>query len=546
MNNDDDPIQRDTIPLERQLASNMASTGKRKAGESEKKKSDRKRIKARKEFGDKPKGPTVVTPGFNLAGRPAQIKDSALKKTLRRHVAPSNPGWATDHYWLFHVKTNRSEWVRFFPDSLTLTLWGNYDNPTRLVAGTAEQRAEKHSLRAKSGFPFMFMDPSVMGSGFVKDVSVTINGVQVPTNSYNSHHLLHYVRLCSIFNNKPRPYFATSADIARPTTRLAATPTMSQACLPFDYETYNSTRGSRIPVYLDGKFPFDFKNRTLETLDGVSEPTLYFPPDSDIVFRVELYKDRIESIFHDGVANLAGYIGADNVQKPTGNLALSFQDVKMEFEIAQLNEKEHLRALEQFTKGAYATYNYDVPRAQYQAILSGQSYVENNFQIPPHCRLIYISFLPSHAAFVMETTNKPLSNWSQFPEHQSGMRLSFAGEQDLICELMERFGDYDESDQLSKKTYYDYLKERKIFRGKFEDLFPRPGGVNSIVQTVVLDVKPYYSEKTELLSIKQHFTSGAHRSPDHRQILVLSVHTDGRAVCKYGGAAQSWVWHFDE
>ena len=87
---------------------------------------------------------------------------------------------------------------------------------------------------------------------------------------------------------------------------------------------------------------------------------------------------------------------------------------------------------------------------------------------------------------------------------------------------------------------------KNLFRGKFEDLFPRPGGVNSIVQTVVLDVKPYYSEKTELLSIKQHFTSGAHRSPDHRQILVLSVHTDGRAVCKYGGAAQSWVWHFDE
>ena len=489
--------------------------------------------------------PRVVAPGFNLAGRPNQVKESSLKRTLRRHVTPSNPGWATDNYWLFHVKTNRSEWVRFFSDSVTLQLWGKYKNPRKLDGGTPEQNAEWYSLRSKSALPFMFLDPTVMGSGFVKDVSVTINGVQVPTNSYNSH-LLHYSRMCGVFTDRPRPYFSTNSDFVVPTARVNVGGALSQACLPFDYETYSAVRGSRIPVYFDGKFPFDFKNKTLETLDQSPEPTLYFPPDSDIVIRVELYKDRAESIFHDGCANLAAYVNNEAAAKPTGDLALSIQDVKLEFEIAQLSEKEHIRALEQFTKGAYATYNYDIPRAQYQTLLADQSYVENHFQIPPHCRLVYINFLPSHATFVIESTNKPLSAWSQFPEHQTGMKISFAGEPDLVCELMERFGDYDENFQLSKKTYFDYLKERRIFRGKFDELFPRPGGVNSIVQTLVLDVKPYYSEKTEMLTIKQHFTDGGRLSPKNRQILVLSVHTDGRATCKYGGAAQSWLWHFDE
>jgi len=481
------------------------------------------------------------TQGFNLAGRPNYLKDAIVKRAFRESTGLFDSTTANEMYWQFRVTTNSSEWVRFFPDSVTVQVFGQYNNPARDAASAnAQTAAVKHSLRARDALPFMFLDPSVMGTSFVRDVEVIINGVRVPTNVYNNH-LIQYARMCSIFSNKPRPHFRTTADLNQ-VNRDQTPHNMRQAMLAFDHETWNATIGSRIPVYLDGKFPFDFKNRTLETIDRQAEPTLYFPPESDIFIRVHLYKDKIEGIFHDHCNTHAGYFDANNKERPTGDLAITFQSVLLEYEKSILYESEHIKAMEQFAKGALAQYQYDIPRSQFQTILGGQSFTENIFQIPPLCRLLYILFLPSHATYVMEQTHKPLSGWSRFPANCTRLQLNFANEGNLITESFERFGDYDEAHQLSKKTYYDYLRERDILQASFDHLFPRQPGVYSLIQTFVVDTKNRMSQKTEMLKVQMEFTNEV--SPNQRNILIMSVHPTGFATCRHRGAKEGWEWNF--
>ena len=66
----------------------------------------------------------------------------------------------------------------------------------------------------------------------------------------------------------------------------------------------------------------------------------------------------------------------------------------------------------------------------------------------------------------------------------------------------------------------------------------------SIVQALILDLGHLESQKTEVLSLKMRF--GADRSQADTQIVCVSVHTNGRAVCRSAGAQYEWDWKFNQ
>ena len=296
---------------------------------------------------------------------------------------------------------------------------------------------------------------------------------------------------------------------------------------------------------MDGIFPFDFKNKTLESLDKKPEPTLYLPPETNITITLSLHKDKIESIFHDGTSDLAVYFAAAAAPRPANEMALTFQDVLLEYESAELNSAEHVKAMNQYQKlGGVGIYDFDIPRGQHQALLAGQSYTENNFHILPHCRLVYVMFLPTWAVFVQDQLRKPLSSFSRFPTHCTDMNLAFAGETNLITANLERLGFINETHQISKKMLFEYYKENGFFSGTFDQLFPPGDDVYSILQTLVLDLGHLESQKTEILAIKMKFAETP--SLTNTQVVCLSVHTNGRAVCKSAGAQYEWDWKFNQ
>ena len=493
-------------------------------------------------------GPPSI-PGFNLAGRPESLFKT--DKGLKRHEVKSTGPYHTSNinnesYLHFLVPSNKNEWIRFNSESLTVSLYGTYDNAARVAADAAntETGAEKHALRALSQRPDMFLDPSVMGTGFFHRVDVSINNVPVPTNSAIGGLLLQYVRCCRVFNDKPGPHFATTNDTTYGADRTKNKPPMAKAAQPFDYVTWNSTTGVRIPVYLDGIFPFDFKNRTLQSIDGKKVPELYFPPDTTIEFKFHMHRDKIYSIFHDQVT-MTNYFTNDPIQKAAHNPKLTFVDAVLQYESAELKASEHVKAMAQYNAGGFGIYDYDIPRGQYQALTAGQSYTENNFQIMPYARLVYLLFLPDHATFVMENTRRPLSGLSKFPENCTKIQLSFAGEESLITNKFERFGVRGEDHQISKKIYYEYLKSNKMIADTYSEMFPREAGVSSLIQAFVIDLKSYYSDKTEILSVKCEFSAGQ-TSPERNQIACITVHQNGRAVCKNGGTPFNWIWNFTQ
>lgn len=489
---------------------------------------------------------TPPLPGFNLAGRPDYLKnrEGGLKKNQVKTSGPYHtPDINTESYWHFVIRSNKNEWIRFNPDSISLVVYGSYNNPTRDAASRVPATAaEKHALQAGIGAPFMYLDPSVMGTSFVYRVDVSINNVPVPTNSYVGNLLLQYVRCARIFNHQAKNFIALNTDIASTATRANLNSAMKKATSAFDYFDPLSSQGARIPVYLDGIFPFSRKNSTSESIDKTREQNLYFPPDTSVEIRVHVYRSKMEGVFHHQLS-MSDYFGLGVATTPDADITLTFQQVILEYEAVELKASEHIKAMKQYLAGGLGTYTYDIVRGQHQSLESGQSSTQTVFQIPEFARIIYILYIPDWATFPMESTKKPLSGFTRFPANVTSISLGFAGEQHLITERFENFGVANTHNEISKKIFYNEGKKNRKHNLLEEQIFPRTKGVYSLVQAFVLDVQDYMSDKVELLTIHHEFASTS-TSPAKQQVVCLSVHPNGKATCRSGSTQYEWIWEF--
>ncbi len=496
---------------------------------------------------------TPPLPGFNLAGRPETLKnkDGGLKRNEIKSVGPYHTNNVnTDTYWHFVIRSSKNEWIRFKPDSISLILYGTYGNPNHLAADeNPERAAARHALRAGLSRPNMFLDPSVMGTGFVDRVDVSINNVPVPTNTAVGKLLLQYVRMARIFNNKPGPTLTKNTSAVFPAVvaggRNALTSALALGTTPFDYFTYNTPTGQRVPIFLDGIFPFDFKNRTIESVDKHKEHNLFFPPDTEISIKVHVHPSKIEAVFHNQIDMINYFVTDAAADRPTGALALTIQEVTLEYESAELMASEHLKAMKQYIDGGLGVYDYDIVRGQNQPLTANASFTITSFQIMPQARLAYILFLPDHATFPQEATRKPLSGLSRFPANSAKLSIEFGGEKNIITPFFEHFGHRTENHQISKKIYHDYLIRNNMTSFKFDDFFPRTdAGDFSLIQCFVLDLKNHMSDRTELLNITSTYSGG--QSPTNQQVVCLTVHPNGRATCRSSGTNFDWIWSFSQ
>jgi len=292
---------------------------------------------------------------------------------------------------------------------------------------------------------------------------------------------------------------------------------MKKAVSAFDYYDPLSDQGARIPVYLDGIFPFSRKNATSESIDKTREQNLYFPPDTCVEIRLHVYRSKTEAIFHHQLT-LSDYFSTTRTTATAANadITLTFQQVTLEYEAVELKAPEHIKAMKQYLAGGLGTYNYDIVRGQHQSLESGQSSTQTVFQISEYARIIYILYIPDWATFPMKSTNKPLSGFTRF-----------AGT----------------NNEITKKIFYHEGKSNRKHNLSFDQIFPREKGVYSLVQAFVLDVKDYMSDKVELLTIQHEFASTA-TSPAKQQVVCLSVHPNGKATCRSGSTQYEWIWEF--
>jgi len=513
---------------------------------------DSKNVKKKKQAGELitepvPKTPqpkSALPPGFNLAGRPEQLKHrNGIKRAETKVEFPYQTGNINStSYWQFVIKSNKEEWIRFNPESLSATVYGTYTNPDYLEGSAEPARRNKDlALRASSGSPFMYLDPSIMGASFAYKTEVYINNQPVPTNSAVGSLFQQYVRCARIYHGRAKNYFATNKDITSEGIDKSAT--MLKATSAFDYSDRLATRGTRIPIYMDGVFPFDRKNRTIESIDQVREQSLFFPPDTEIIVKLHIYRSKMEAIFHTSM-NVTNYFDAeqDSLPAPTGEVKLTFQDACLEYESVVLEETEHIKVMKDFENGGEGNYDYDIVRGQHKALEADQSTSQVVFYIPSMARIIYILYLPDWATFPQEHTRKPLSGWSRFPANATGINIHFAGASNLVTEKFENFGtNFKSNDEISKKIFYEYAINSRMLNCSFEELFPRNTDTYSLIQGFVLDVKEQMSDKMEKLTIHHEFSRNS--SPKKQQVVCISVHPNGRAICRSQGPFR-WVWEF--
>ena len=523
------------------------SNKKGKKGDSENfTEKDVQDVKKRVVFSDAPK-----IPKNNLAGRPDTLIRSEFKvrsnvvKVAKPYHQSQNLG--TESYLHFVITSNKNEWIRFRPDGLSIVIYGNLTRAAGAL-GTAEDNATTWSLRARDGNPHIFIDPTVQMTGLVKSVDVTIDNVPVPTNSAIVDFQLHYTRYSRIFCKNPGPIFKRWKQVNFNQTGANMKSPMVEATDPFDHKVYNWTQGNRVKIFLDGIFPFSTKCKTLEAIQNEPAENVWFPPDVTIDIKVHMYRSKFESIFHSGIDSLTEYFNpAAVVNAPAERPTMSILSAELAYEVVELNQEDHVKSLAAFQTGGMSIYRYNIARGQHQTLTSGVSYTENVFQIMPMASLVFIAFLPDWATFVMEAKRKPLSGFSRFPANASKTEVTFASEP-LVLKELENLGSNTTTHEDSKALYFEYLKKLGIANKlKFEDMFPRSyaGDGNydqSLIQVLIYDLSNQLSQKTELLKISNCF-GGGQTSPIQHQVLVISVHDNGKAICKKMGESR-WHWEF--
>jgi hypothetical protein len=482
-----------------------------------------------------------------------------VKSCVMKTVQPINVSTiSTDPHIIFRISTNKHEWIKLNRNSISMVVFTTVTNRTKDAAqpATTEQGADRHATRAAYNNPGMFLDPSVQGTSFFERVEVAINNVPCPTNRAIDEHLLHYVSCCRKYNRKPDLHFVKTTDFEYGRlaggVRRAPSQLMKAATKAFDYDNeWNVREGNRIPVNLDGIWPFCHKNATLESVDNVKEPNLYFPPDTVIDIRLLCHRTKMEGLFHPGIASFDGYF---DPEEPGGDIAawdikLALQDCLLTYESVELRPEQQVIALNRFLAGEEAFYHYDIARGQHQNLPHGLSFTENQFQVMPYCRLAYVLFLPSWAVTVARNSKKPISALSRFPENCSKMMLGFAGESNLIADVLEDFGNPENPNRVSKHIYYDYLRKHGMTGGSYDDWFPRGTAATgrSLIQALVVDLRPYSSQKVERFRITCQFGAGQNQaSPKDTVILLITVHPNGQAVCQYSttNSLHNYNWQF--
>lgn len=497
---------------------------------------------------------TTVTEPSNLAGRPVTLELTAkgVRSTEVKTIRPLNvSSLDTTQVVHFHLVTNKFEFIELTRDAISMTLFGTCANERKPEVETSEttpeEKAEIWALRAINDKPLLAFDPSVLATSFVQRVEVLINNQPVATNSTLDRFLLHYTRMSNIFTAKPPNSFLMNTNDCKLEKNAPIRPKIFQAGQkPFDYGSFDATQGKTVPIYLNGIFPFDMRNSSLQTIDQHAEPRHCLPPETTIDVKLHLWPQKTEALIATNHLNQQYFIKGDGSDLPL-QLKLSFQDMHLKYISHQLMPTQYLEVMSSFNKGGAYVYNYHVGRVQYQTIDPDRSITDNFFQLSPQCRLVYLMCLPTWALSPSSSEKKPISGFSQFPPDATSIRVSFGSEPYLLTENFENFGVKSTNhNEPSKYIYFDYLKNLGFMHDRsFEEMFPFILTEAPLTQVFVFDLADKMSEKTELLSIKCHYNKPNKLSPKDFAFLLISVHPNGKATCrKISNSQLSWDWEF--
>jgi len=503
---------------------------------------------------DAPKAPPE-----NLAGVPdLQLRGwRGAKEVKQLEVTPwiaSNLNSESNIHFCLH--TGAYEWVHVNREAISLVVYttaknANYNANAVIAAGQPNagqpdlvNRTEWHATTR--GSPALFLDPDVSGRGFFTRIEVIVNDQLVPTNNCLGTLFTQYSRVMAMFADenpkKRKRHFKELAEWNFPAQAGALNKIMMEATKPFSMKDYKDDKGQRIPVPLDGIFPFDLKASIHQSIEKVLPQVLFIAPSTKLEVKLYFMPTRMECLFHNQVKPTNYYDLAENVGDPH-QLRMTIQSAVMEYTSVELFPAVHTELMSQYRAKKMAYWNFDIPRAQHQPIQSGASYVESTFQIYPYCRSLVIAFQPDYATFPQPHTKRPLSGWSTFPKGCTKLQVEYAGVS--LGGPFINFGIRGVNNELSMHKYYNYLNELNLAGNfSFEELFPPSATSRSLIQYLVFDVRHLMLNRMQLLRIAMEF-SGNDLSPTGHQIAVYSLHPNGRANVKNESMVGcEWVWEF--
>ena len=134
-------------------------------------------------------------------------------------------------------------------------------------------------------------------------------------------------------------------------------------------------------------------------------------------------------------------------------------------------------------------FHYDKPHVQVYSLPQNIRNINQTFVIPASCRILYLAFFKSWQLFYTPAKKKRTSTHLFYPENLTKLSLDFAHNQDiLIKDGLHDIGNIGHNNHPSQRLFYNYLREKNIFKYDFETLFPSGSERLSSCQAVAVDL----------------------------------------------------------
>jgi hypothetical protein len=275
---------------------------------------------------------------------------------------------------------------------------------------------------------------------------------------------------------------------------------------------------------MDGVFPFDNSNATLDAINGTHTTAKVLPPGTTITVCVYFYENIFDFCFNEAYS-MQQYYSSAAAATSAVTAKLTIESITLSYESITLIPSKEIELQSDLGKGGILKYNFPcLTGSQRHRLASNVTYDRAQFPVDESIELFYIGFLNDWALSIDDTQHKPLSTFSRFPKNMTRMRITYAGNP-CIVESFDYFGlTPDKDNHPSMINTYRYLQEKNIAPGPYESYFPRKN--EPVNQYIVYDVKdraPVRGHTSVIITMEFN----GQRSPANVNVVFIPVSRKG-------------------
>lgn len=395
----------------------------------------------------------------------------------------------------FRIRIPPDQFLRLAKNPIMIKYKIRYPNPAYEAEGdTAAKKVAKHWLMSINKAPSVYIEPLEEFAFFFSKVDLNIDSreLQYASSSDQSQAaILSHFNRCLLNDSERNMLYFKHNMIKETADRKFNAPTdnLKKALYTTDFggikdDDVSSRIINTAPESVFGMgYPNNgYLSKILKSPLDTQYP--FFPPGSEIVYTLHRNQTVPGQYLHSDIVDGNYFGGASATDVPDYDVVL--EDVCLVTQSVRLEHAPTQMAIKGLSK-AVMKFPFDYSTLQVAMIEHGRSRTTTKFLIDESTKLIQIGYLEEHQYQFTKSKNKFTSALTKIPKLLDSIEFRLNKEHLCFSQPLSDLTSTGLYKSMSARLYYNYLRERGLFDGEYEDLFPRDAADCNYRQIFVLD-----------------------------------------------------------